>query len=85
MNKLAILVASVSSLSVVALGVYTWISMGDVSMTVNGYVALVLGVTATLIIGVALMALLFYSNRAGFDERAARAVKQEEPRAPIER
>ena len=46
MNKLAILAASVSSLSVVALGVYTWVSMGDVSMTVNGYVALVLGAAA---------------------------------------
>lgn len=81
MNKLAILFAGVLSLSVVAMGVYTWISMGDVGMTVNGYVALTVGAVVTAIVGVVLMVLLFYSSRAGFDERAAGAVRKQDPHA----
>lgn len=71
MSKLGITVAAVLSLSMVALAVYSWASLGDVTMDASGYLALVLGGLATLGLGVALMALLFYSNRKGFDEDAA--------------
>jgi hypothetical protein len=36
-----------------------------------GYVAMTIGVVFSLLIGVALMTLLFYSSRHGYDERAA--------------
>lgn len=36
-----------------------------------GYVALVLGVVFSLVVGVGLMALVFYSSRKGYDEPAA--------------
>ncbi len=36
-----------------------------------GYVAMTIGVVFSLLIGIALMALLFYSSRHGYDERAS--------------
>jgi hypothetical protein len=39
-------------------------------MSVTGYLALIGGGVATLGLGVGLMALMFYSHRAGFDEAA---------------
>jgi hypothetical protein len=40
-----------------------------------GYVAMTIGVVFSLLIGVALMALLFYSSRHGYDERASRDMR----------
>lgn len=37
------------------------------SMSTGGYVAMVLGIVATLAMGVGLMALVFYSSRKGSD------------------
>jgi len=64
-------VAALLSLSMLAVAVYLWMSLGDVDMTPAGYLALVGGGLATLGLGVGLMALVFYSNRSGFDDRAA--------------
>ena len=40
-----------------------------------GYVAMTIGVVFSLLIGVALMALLFYSSRHGYDERASPEIR----------
>ncbi|MDA9467431.1 MULTISPECIES: hypothetical protein [Bradyrhizobium] len=53
----------------VALGYLGWFST-DTEVPVAGYVALVLGVVFSLVVGVGLMALLFYSSRKGYDEPA---------------
>lgn len=45
----------------------------DVEVSTHGYIAMVLGVGLSLIIGVSLMMLLFYSSRHGYDEPARRA------------
>jgi hypothetical protein len=37
------------------------------SMSTTGYVAMTLGVIATLALGIGLMSLVFYSNRKGHD------------------
>ncbi len=37
-----------------------------------GYVAMTIGVVFSLLVGIVLMALLFYSARHGYDERASR-------------
>lgn len=77
-SKIGLLVASLLSLSVIAVAVYAWISLGDVTMSLAGYLSLVLGGLATLALGMGLMALVFYSNRQGFDDRAgARPVDEE--------
>ncbi len=48
-----------------------WISVQGPPMPTNGYVAMTLGVVFSLLVGFALMALLFYSSRHGYDDRAA--------------
>jgi len=40
-------------------------------MPESGYIAMTLGVGFSLLIGFALMALLFYSSRRGYDERGS--------------
>lgn len=45
-----------------------WISVSGPPMPVNGYVAMALGIVFSVVVGCGLMALLFYSNRHGYDE-----------------
>ncbi|MGB3746349.1 MAG: hypothetical protein WBD11_17755 [Xanthobacteraceae bacterium] len=49
----------------------SWTSIEGPPMPEVGYVAMTIGVVFSLLIGVALMTLLFYSSRHGYDERAA--------------
>ena len=52
-----------------AIGYFGWtISNADVPLA--GYVAMALGVVFSLVVGVGLMALVFYSSRKGYDEPA---------------
>ncbi len=45
-----------------------WVSLNGPPMPATGYVAMALGVIFSLVVGCGLMALLFYSNRHGYDE-----------------
>jgi hypothetical protein len=45
-----------------------WISISGPPLPVAGYVAMALGIGFSLVVGCGLMALLFYSNRHGYDE-----------------
>jgi hypothetical protein len=45
-----------------------WISVEGPPMPVNGYIAMTLGVVFSLIVGIGLMGLVFYSSRHGYDE-----------------
>ena len=45
-----------------------WSGIGDAGIDTNGWIALVLGVLVTLGLGIGLMALVFISNRRGYDE-----------------
>jgi hypothetical protein len=49
-----------------------WGEVGDTEIGTQGYIALGLGVLATLVVGGGLMGLVFYSSRHGYDERAGR-------------
>ena len=40
------------------------------NLSVSGWIALFLGIVLTSVLGVTLMALVFYSDRSGQDERA---------------
>ncbi len=53
----------------VFVGHYGWVSAGDVTMPAWGWLMMGLGIFFTLLVGGGLMALVFYSGRAGFDER----------------
>jgi hypothetical protein len=46
-----------------------WNLHGDVEISTHGYVAMALGIGFTLVVGIGLMALVFYSSRKGYDER----------------
>jgi hypothetical protein len=48
--------------------VYAWNEVGDVPMSIHGYIAMGLGVFFSLLIGGGLMGLVFYSSRRGYDE-----------------
>ena len=45
-----------------------WTSIEGPPMPLTGYVAMTLGVVFSVAVGCGLMALLFYSNRHGYDE-----------------
>jgi len=55
----------------VVMAVDVWSGAGDTGMSVHGYIAMALGVVATLALGGGLMALVFFSNRRGYDDAAA--------------
>jgi prolipoprotein diacylglyceryltransferase len=48
----------------------TWISAGGPPIPTAAFVAMVLGVVFSVLIGSGLMALIFYSSRYGYDEQS---------------
>ncbi len=72
-------------LLLIASGVVGYVgwTISDTDVPTSGYIAMVLGVIFSLIVGIGLMALVFYSSRAGYDEPAALIeepdLEQEEP------
>ena len=53
-------------------GYWVWTELGDVEMSHHGWIALGLGTVLSLLVGGGLMALVFYSHRHGYDDRANR-------------
>ena len=55
----------------IAAGLYAaraWNAVSGPPMPTTGYVAMILGVVFSVVLGSGLMALLFYSNRHGYDD-----------------
>jgi hypothetical protein len=65
---IAALVAILAASIYFALGLWNSVDFGGIPT--SGYVAMALGIVFSLIIGIGLMALLFYSSRHGYDEAA---------------
>ena len=61
---IALLVAAI------AFSVAAWTRLTEVQIPLSGWLAIAGGVLVTLLIGGGLMALVFYSNRKGYDARA---------------
>jgi ABC-type multidrug transport system permease subunit len=62
---------AIAGSAVVVIGVLiaaAWTGMGDSEISVAGWLAMGLGVIVTLGLGIGLMALVFISNRRGYDE-----------------
>jgi TRAP-type C4-dicarboxylate transport system permease small subunit len=69
MQKLAILVPLLLFLAAsVWFTYYVWATDNGPPMPASGYVAMILGVLFSLVVGIGLMALIFYSNRHGYDD-----------------
>ena len=66
------------------IGYLGWTST-DTSVPISGYVAMAFGVIFSLAVGVGLMALLFYSSRAGYDEPAVLVEEPEDDRDESEK
>jgi hypothetical protein len=60
--------AAIALAIVVALAAMNWNSVGNSGISLNGWIALTLGVLVTLAVGVGLMSLVFISSRGGYDE-----------------
>jgi hypothetical protein len=52
----------------VSFAYYGWTYGGDEPMPVSLYIPMALGVVFSLLVGIGLMALMFYSSRKGYDE-----------------
>ena len=52
------------------IAIWAWSELGDVEIGWPGLIALGLGVVLTFVLGAGLMALMFFSSRRGYDERA---------------
>jgi hypothetical protein len=54
-------------------GLWAWREIGSVEIGMHGWIALGLGAGLTFLVGAGLMALMFFSARRGYDERAHEA------------
>ena len=70
MSKLGYVVAAALAIAAMGVAWQAWQSMADVAIGTAGMLAMIFGALATIALGAGLMALLFISNRRGFDERA---------------
>lgn len=70
MSKLGILVAAAVGIAAMGLAWEALRSMAAVEVGTAGVLAMVLGGLATVALAAGLVALLFISNRRGFDDRA---------------
>jgi hypothetical protein len=56
-----------------AIALWLWNDIGDVQISTLGLIALGLGAGLSFLLGAGLMALMFFSSRRGYDERAHEA------------
>jgi hypothetical protein len=67
-NWIAAGVSALAVAIVVVVSAINWHVIGDTGISINGWIALILGVVVTLALGIGLMALVFISNRRGYDD-----------------
>jgi hypothetical protein len=66
-----IVVLALAALTAVGgLSAYSWISMADVAISWQGLLAMAAGVILSLGLGIGLMALVYFSNKRGYDDEA---------------
>jgi hypothetical protein len=68
LNWVAVVIAAAVVLIIGTVIAAEWTGIGDSDISGAGWLAMGLGVIVTLALGVGLMALVFISNRRGYDE-----------------
>jgi len=64
---LAVVLAGLLAFAI-GIAVYMWQRIGAVDIGTDGVIALVLGVGASLALGIGLMRLVYFSSRRGYDD-----------------
>jgi len=67
-SAIAIAIAALVVAAAVAAVAHMWSAIGDVGLSAAGWTALIAGALLALALGIGLMALVFISNRKGFDD-----------------
>lgn len=70
--KVALIVAALIAFLGITLGwtIWAWRQTAGTDMSIHGWIAMALGIFFTILVGCGLMGLMFYSSRAGFDDKA---------------
>jgi len=68
LNWVATAIAGAAVLLIGVLIAAVWTGIGDSEISAAGWLAMGLGVIVTLALGIGLMALVFISNRRGYDQ-----------------
>ena len=71
--KTALVIIGLLALLGVTVGwaIWGWQQTAGTAMVFHGWLAMILGVVFTVVVGCGLMGLMFYSSRYGYDERAS--------------
>ena len=64
--KIFVIIVTLAGL-LAAAGAFALVDWSDVEVSIHGFLAMALGVGFTILLGGGLMALVFYSDRAGHD------------------
>ena len=55
----------------VSIGFYIWQMLGSISLSIHGWLAIIVGVVGSFLLGGGLMALSFHSAKSGYDAKVA--------------
>jgi sterol desaturase/sphingolipid hydroxylase (fatty acid hydroxylase superfamily) len=71
--KTALVIVGLLALLGVTVGwaIWGWQQTAGTAMGFHGWLAMILGIVFTIVVGCGLMGLMFYSSRYGYDERAS--------------
>ena len=72
-SAIIVLALVVALLACAGAAYWAWQEVGAVEIGTHGWIALSLGAVLTFLVGAGLMALMFFSERRGYDERAHEA------------
>jgi hypothetical protein len=72
-SAIVVMVLAALLLMCAAVAYWAWQEVGEVAIGTHGWIALGLGAALTFLVGAGLMALMFFSARRGYDERAHEA------------
>jgi hypothetical protein len=82
MSKLGYAIAAALGLAAMGVAWQAWTAMANGQIDIAGVIAMILGAVGALALGGVLMALLFISNRRGFDDEAGGRAKIERKNYP---
>ena len=74
LSWVAVVIAAAVVLVIGTVIAVLWTNLGESEISGAGWLAMALGVIVTLALGVGLMALVFFSNRHGYDEASRKDI-----------